>query len=173
MIKTTDTTGKILFEEQQQFPQWLILLMILPVVTSIAAIVATGVYKNGDVISLMALIFVVLLQLAIMYYFKISKFEKIVTESGLYFRWKPLQKRYRFISRSDIDGFQMRRGPFLKLGRGWLPWLGRYHNLSSGNGIQVFHSNGKRIFFGTGEGIFFYRAMEQIAQPMAPVLSDI
>ena len=173
MIKTTDTAGKILFEEQQHFPQWLFLLMILPVVASIAAVVATGIYKNGDVPALMALVFVVLLQLAIMYYFNVATFEKIVTEAGLYYRWTPLQKRYRFIERTDIDGFKMRRSPFLKLGSGYFPGIGRYHNLNRGKGIHVFLTNGNKIFFGTAEELFFQRAMEKIAQQLGPVISDM
>jgi len=173
MTKTTDTTGKILFEEKQQFPQWLFLLMILPVVASVIAVVATGVFQKGDFISSMALSFVVLLQIAIMYYFRIATFEKVVTEAGVYFRWTPLQKRYRFIERTEIDGFKIRRRPFLKLGSGYFPGIGRYHNLSRGNGIHMFLSNGKKIFLGTGDELFFYRAMEQIAQPMGPALSDM
>src|SRR5690348_449374 len=111
MIKTTDTSGKILFEEQQHFPQWLMFLMIVPLLVSIAAFATTGILRSGEKYLWLVFVFVILLQLAIIYYFKVAIFEKVVTETGLYFRWIHLHKRYRFIPRTDIEGFRIRRGP--------------------------------------------------------------
>ncbi|MFL5771933.1 MAG: hypothetical protein ACJ75F_02170 [Flavisolibacter sp.] len=164
MIKVRDTTGKILFEERQRFPQWLFLLMIMPLLVTIASFAATGILSDERTGIWIVFPLVILLQVVVMYYFRITRFEKIVSETGLYFRWMPLQKKYRFIPREDIEGFRMRRGPVLKLGSGYYIGLGRYHTVSTGIGVHVFLNHGKKIFFGTDEQIFFQRAMEKIAK---------
>jgi len=97
----------------------------------------------------------------LIYFFRATTLEKTVTREGFYYRWLPLQKKYRLIQSADIESMEQRPSPSLKYGYGYFPGYGRYHNMSNGKGIQLYLSNGKKVFFGTDDLMSFERSIHE------------
>ena len=97
--------------------------------------------------------------------FRYMQLEKVLTSNGIYYRWKPWHKRYRYIERENIETFIIRRFPFMSYGMGWVPGYGRYHNASSGSGLQLYLKNGKRFYFSTADINSLTKAMNRLINP--------
>ena len=90
------------------------------------------------------------------------RLEKTITSNGLYYRWRPWQRKFRVIEKESIKSFEVRNSPPLHYGIGWFPGYGWIHNASVGEGLQLYLVNGKKIFFSTADATFFQRALQDI-----------
>lgn len=164
MLKADETSGSILFEEKQKFPGWLNLLMAGIILLTVAIVLIAGLTGPAEKRSDMwvGLIVAIPIEILVILLFQNVQLEKTVTTNGLYFRWKPWQRKFRMIERESIQGLKVRNSPPLNYGIHWFPGYGWVHNASAGEGMQLYLMNGKRIFFSTSDISFFKRALDNI-----------
>ena len=99
MLKADETSGNILFEEKQNFPRWLNILVVgIILFTIVIALVAgyTGPKEERSDMWL-GLAVAVPIEILILVLFQNMQLEKIVTSNGLYFRWIPWQRKFRLM----------------------------------------------------------------------------
>jgi len=164
MLKAFEPSGSMLFEEKQKFPAWLKIFtagtMLLAMVTVFIAALTVPAEEKAEMWIGFGIVLVT--EIVILFLFQNVRFEKVVTTNGIYFRWKPWQKRFRVIEKEDIESFEVRNGPRLHYGIGWFPGYGWIHNASVGEGMQFYLMNGKKIFFSTSDISFFQRALQNL-----------
>jgi hypothetical protein len=160
MLKADEPSGKILFEEEQNVPKWLTILMAGIMLLTIVITLIAGLTTKEDRVDLwIALGVSIPVEILIIIIFWNVRLEKIVTSNGLYYRWKPWQRRFRVIEKESIKSFEVRNSPPLNYGIHWFPGYGWVHNASAGEGIQLYLMNGKKIFFSTLDMVFFQKAL--------------
>lgn len=165
MVKAYETSGGTMFGEKQAFPGWLAWIMLSPVLLAVGIIAlmpSSEEFKEKEMGLGIAILFLV--QVVLFFLFRKTKFEKQVTTNGLYFRWTPLQRRFRVIEKQEIIEAQVRKAPSLKYGSHWVPGYGRMHTANRGDGVQLILSNGKKIFFGSADAISFNKVLQELVQ---------
>ena len=166
-----DTNGKILFEEAQLFRvKWLWILIVLCIVSSTGITVGLAILeKEKPHEAIVALAIVVPIEAIILYLFYITKLETAITSEGIYYRWRPFQRKGWFIPKVDIETAVLRDGPALSYGHHWIPGYGWVNNTGPGKGIQLKLRNGKKIFLGTQIPTPLQTALEKITTVLQKV----
>lgn len=168
--------NKVLFKEEQQFRQWWWIVLIL--CATIPAMVMTiyALYQQtvrgiqvGDSPAPNGVLIVVLIFLSIMLwgYFKL-KLEVWIDQNGIHYRFFPLIRKNRLISKAEIERFEIRKyNPIVDYG-GWgvrrgfgRKWQKAY-NVSGNIGLQLYLTNGKKVLFGTQRSQAIMYAMDEI-----------
>jgi len=167
MLKAYETSGNVLFEEKQKFPRWLNWLLIGVILWTLGIILVAGLAGPEEQRNhiWLALLTAMPIEIPLVILFRYVQLEKIVTSNGLYYRWRPWQKKYRYIEKETIESVEARSFPFLSYGMGWAPGYGRYHRADSGEGLQLYLKNGKRYYFGTADVDSFKKAMNHLLSP--------
>ncbi|WP_276484520.1 hypothetical protein [Paraflavitalea pollutisoli] len=164
-MKVAKPTGKILFQEAQQFRQlWLWALLIsgtlLPLVLTsvfawrdpkVSALQSMGIMAIGIVVP--GINFVI---------FWVTKLETVVTDEGLFYRWRPYFSKYTMLNWQEIDAVTVRRYPNLKYGYHTNREFGKVHNIDGNKGVQFELVNGKRVYIGTQKLTALQHALEQM-----------
>ncbi len=157
-MENINNSDLILFSETQKFKQWWIWLLLL----SINSIFIFGIYvqvicgekfgdKQGSNAMLIATTAFTFLITAL---FAIVHLDTIIKRDGIYFRFYPVQRKYKYLSWQKITKSYVRRyKPILEYG-GWgmrigLFGRGRAYNISGRNGLQLVYSDGKKLLIGT------------------------
>jgi hypothetical protein len=157
---------KILFKEEQRFNQWWIwLLLIFSFAVSVIPIwyglfqqIHTGKPWGDNPASntglLIIAIFTTLLMTGILLIFKTTCFYIEIRESGIYFRFPPLARKWRIISKDEIERYTV--GKYNPIGEygGWgvrrsYGKYGRAYNVSGNFGLRLYLKNGKVLLLGT------------------------
>jgi len=154
---------KVLFREEQKFRLWWQILLILgSTVPAMIMIIYTLVQvyilnvKVGNTPQPGAALFLSLCGVIIaLWVFFSSKLETCVTKDGISYRFYPLIYKNKFISKEEIQRFEIReykanleyggRGIRRGFGRKW----GRAYIVSGNIGLQLYLTNGKKVLFGT------------------------
>jgi hypothetical protein len=164
-MKVVHPSGKILFRETQQFRQvWLwaiIILSTLPVLVIISITLPQD--KNmspGGVIAVISLIAAISAINIIALY--IIKFETIISDEGLYYRWWPFKKKYTALNWKDVNTVTIKKYPYLKYGYHIRPNYGRVHNVDGNKGALFKLTSGKQYYIGTQKLKAFHYTLEQI-----------
>lgn len=166
-----DTNGKILFEETQLFRvKWLWVLIILCMLSAMGITIGIALAqkeKAGE--SWLALAFMVPFESIILYLFYIAKLETAITSEGIYYGWRPFQRKGWFIPRQEIETAEIKNTPSIRYGFHWLPGYGWVNNTGPGKGVQLRLQNGKKIFIGTQTPALLQTALEKIVSVMQKV----
>lgn len=163
MKKVYEPSGALMFSEKQHFPKWLSWLMLAPVMFTAGIIVFIRTQEDVNETEMkLALGLVILVQAILFIWFLRAQLEKVVTSNGLYYRWSPLQKKYRVIEKEEIKGAELRKSPLSKYGSNYVLGYGRVHKVGPGLGVQVFMSNGKKIFFSAADAGSFQKALDEL-----------
>ena len=174
MLKAEETSGNILFEEKQNFPKWLNILMVGTLLWTLAIILIPGFNgvkeQRNDMWITLAI--AIPLEILIIILFQYVQLQKIVTSNSVYYRWKPWQRKFRVIEKESIESFEVRKSPPLNYGIHWFPGYGWVHNASAGEGMQLYLVNGKKIFFSTSDITFFKKALGQIVYNLKPGMRE-
>ncbi|MBS1609191.1 MAG: hypothetical protein JSS70_10615 [Bacteroidetes bacterium] len=151
MASGTGINGKILFTEVQYFRvKWLWILLLSIVIFSIfLPLLLSLVTKAGLKESVLSLLVTVPLEGLMLCLFYIVRLETVVSDDGVYYRWLPFFRRYKFIARNDIETAIAGNGPILSYGFHFVLGYGWVHNTGPGKGIRFNLIGGKRIFIGT------------------------
>jgi len=174
MLKAYEPSGSVLFEEKQKFPNRLTILMAGIILLTIAIALIAGHYapekeKEEEWIGLVVAIPIEILVIILL---QNVRLEKVVTSNGLYYRWKPWQRKFIVLEKESIKSFEVRKSPPFHYGIGWFPGYGKVHNASTGEGVQLYLVNGNRIYFSTSDTTFFKKTLEQIASNPKPRFSE-
>ena len=156
--------GDILFREEQQFRvRWLWVLLLVIVASSIVLTIALPATSREDEKARgLALAIIIPLESILLYLFYIVKLETVVSRAGVYFRWLPFFKRYRYIDKQELKETKAGRGPALAYGFHVVPGFGAVHNLGPGMGMQFTLKKGNRIFIGTHKLTEFQSAIDRM-----------
>jgi len=150
----------LIFREEQRFPLWLRLLLIVSMVFMVALggfALRDAVSKQGtaDVLPLILLIVtMIILPIAVAALFLIMKLETEVRSDGLHVRFFPIHIRYKKFTADDLGEYYARTyRPILEYG-GWgirysLGKSGKAYNVSGNKGVQLILRNGKRLLIGS------------------------
>ncbi len=162
-MQKTDLPGcPVTFEETQKFRQawvWALLLVsaAVPVGSLLHAIPQSASLKTNAVIALS------LLFLPILFY--LLQLQTKVAKGGVYVRFFPIHRKWRFISRDEITAFEkVSYHPLMEYG-GWGIRYGRNgkaYNTSGNQGIRFTFADGKKLLIGTGKPDEFNRAVTAI-----------
>ncbi len=168
MTRTQEISGRFLYEEMQHFPRWfrivLAMLMGSSLLITVVSVLATSTGENKTELkeAVLSILLVILIN-GITYFLIVKmKLEKQVTSNGIYYRWLPYQKKYRYMERSELASFYIRKSPAMSYGAKWHPGYGKTHNLSNGKGLQFHLTNGKKIFFGSSDIEGFTQAVQKM-----------
>lgn len=148
---------KILFEEQQQFKQWWVWLVL----GGINAVFLYGIYRQvikgipfgNQPMSDSGLLFSTGIVILISILFRKTKLETRIAEDGLYVRFFPFHLRYTHISWSDIKNYYLRKYSAPAEFGGWgirTGWgKGRAYTVDGNQGLQLELHSGKKLLIGT------------------------
>jgi len=158
--------GNIEFKEEQRFRRPLLwLFAMFPLLITIGFIIAVGANTLGEGYDgLIGLVFVIPVNLIVIYFAIITKFEMMVTDEGVYYRWRPFNRQYNMISKPEISEVRLRKSPFLKFGYNKrVIGYGRVHNMGAARGLQFILKSGRKIFISSEKINGFQRAVEKLA----------
>ena len=165
---------KALFKEEQQFRQWwYILLVVAATVPSLIYAVYALFQKivNDQLVgdnpspTVVLLIMIVFLS-ALLWSLMVAKLEVMIDQKGIHFRFFPLIRKTRLISREEIQRYEIRQyKPIIDYG-GWgikkrFKW-GRAYNVSGNQGLQLYLKNGRKVLFGTQRSQAMIYAMNEM-----------
>jgi hypothetical protein len=168
--------NKILFKEEQQFREWWqIVLRLIATIPAMIMCFYTLYMQNvvgvqiGDspapnVVMILALIG---LGLGLWVSFSI-KMEVWLDSDGIHYRFFPLISKNKFISKEEIQRFEIRKysAAFDYGGRGFRRGLGRKwgkaYTISGNLGLQLYLTNGKKVLFGTQRHQAIVYAMDEM-----------
>lgn len=162
MLKAYEPSGKVLFEEVQKYPRWVSWVVRISMFMAILGLTLGLITEKEKTDLVVSLVIVIPIAVFSLYMMSNMRLEKVVTSNGLYYRWKPWQKKFRVIAKEDIGSVRSRRFPYLSYGFGWFPGYGRYHNVSRGEGLQIYLKNGRKFFLGTSDKESFERALQNL-----------
>ena len=83
--------------------------------------------------------------------FRKARLEKVITTNGVYYRWLPVQSKFRVIGKDIIKDASIRRAPSLNYGSNYVPGYGRIHAATKGDGVEILKEGGKKIFFSSDD----------------------
>ncbi|MFA5326596.1 MAG: hypothetical protein WC384_02270 [Prolixibacteraceae bacterium] len=166
--------NKVLFKETQQFRQWwsvvLMLASTVPVlIFSIYAFIQQvfrGIQVGDNPAPNVVLVSLFFFMLVFIWGFFSMKLEVEINEEGIHYRFFPLIRNVKMISKGEIQRFEIRKyKPILDYG-GWgvkrkFKW-GRAYNVSGNIGLQLYLTNGKKVLFGTQRSQAIKYAMDEV-----------
>jgi hypothetical protein len=162
MKRSARPEGNILFEEKQDLPRWILFIVMSPALVITAVSFSGWVPETEQKELWIALAIVIPVQVLVYFLIRSLRLEKLVTASGLYYKWASWQKDYSFIQKEKIQSVQWRRAPIFQRGVRWVPGYGRVYCFSPGEGIQLYLADGKMIFFSAADKFALGKAMEQL-----------
>jgi hypothetical protein len=168
---------KVLFTEEQRFTQkWLWLIIIG---ATLIALVPTiyGIYSQEilgepwgnnptDTRSLYIILFFELILMGgiILLIYKM-RLKVEIKSDGFWFSFPPLARKWRFIKKEEIAGFEVRKYSPVKEYGGWGirgSRRNRAYNISGNVGVQLLLKNGRKVLFGTQESQAIEYAMKKM-----------
>src|SRR3954462_16002306 len=103
MLKTDQPSGKVLFEEEQKYPRWIMWLIGTSMFLAVAGMLLALIMEKEKTDILIGLAVTIPTTVLAIFLNSNMRFEKTVTSNGLYYRWRPWQKRFRVIEKDDIE----------------------------------------------------------------------
>ncbi|MFY9151929.1 MAG: hypothetical protein WAO52_07945 [Prolixibacteraceae bacterium] len=165
---------KVLFKESQQFRQWwqivMVLLFTIPeMVISLYALwmqAVEGVSVGKSSAPNFVLIGTSIAMVLVIWVFFALKLEVEIDSEGIHFRFSPLIRKTRLISREEIQRFEIRKyKPIIDYGgRGIkkrFKW-GKAYSVSGNIGLQLYLKNGRKVLFGTQRSQAIGAAMSEM-----------
>lgn len=160
------SNDKIQFKEVQQFRQsWIWILLIFSSVTSILLPLLVGLQSAKDKSSVVWVVSgIIVLQAVNMLLFYVTKFETVVTNKGVYYRWSPFFKRYTFLSFNDIASVNAVKWTYMHWGYSKTKKFGKAHTISGDKGVLVEMKNDSKYYIGSQKAVALLASCEQMME---------
>jgi hypothetical protein len=168
----------ILFEEKQQFRQWwlwlIMLLIVGDAIWQFIQVIENPAHATFSEVAAPGII--AALPLIIVFFIKSLTLHTMITNEGVYVRFGPIQKKFRFYPWEDIATLHIRKyAPISEYGgwgiRGW--GSNKAYNTSGDTGLQLKFKNGNKLLIGTQQPSVLREALSQIKNvPFAPEYSN-
>jgi len=158
-----NSKSKTLFNEEQKMSTPWIFLVIFPTLAALIFLLKYNEWKGGsidvsekdDILGLIIIgvaLFIMMVGLTILFY-KMKLITKI-TPDGIYFRYPPIINKERFISKTEIDKYEIRKyfpkkdygGHGVKRGK---RKTGKAYTVSGHIGLQLYLTSGQKVLIGT------------------------
>jgi hypothetical protein len=150
--------SRVYYKEEQKFSQWWIWLILLAVsgvwiwqlVQQIFMGIPFGDNPAPDFVVILTGIFPVL----VIILFRFLTLETTIDETGIYYRFRPFQRKPKVIKPGDIARYEVKKyNPIFDYG-GWGIRLGSFrkgtaYNVSGNMGVLFEFKNGKKFMLGT------------------------
>ncbi|QEC45445.1 hypothetical protein [Pseudobacter ginsenosidimutans] len=162
--------GKKLFSEDQQFRQWWLWLIIIGVFVMVVAgnySILMARERNYPKFEREIVIFATIIPLLNLLFFYIYSFQTVITDEGIYYRWRPFRKKYKEIKWNNLlrvavkDRFMKGLGAKYQLGYGWT------HQVSGKKGVEI-EAGGSRVWLGTQRMDALLHALEKAGIDYVP-----
>jgi len=155
--------NKVLFKETQQFRQWWWIVLILGstvpmIVFSVYTLyqqTVRGIQVGDSPAPNGILFFLFFFMIILLLLFFSMKFEVWIDQEGIHYRFSPFIFKDQFISKEEIQRFEIRKFSAIKDYGGWgirrgfgRKW-GRAYIVSGNIGLQFYLKSGKKVLFGT------------------------
>lgn len=168
-MKVQKPTGKILFKEAQQFRQvwlWAIIISgsLIPLVL-VSVLLPQDKNISWKEASLTIALIACISSINIIAFY-LTKLETVVTEDGIFYRWRPYRKRYSQLSWDQIGTITVKKYPYLKYGYHTNRDFGKVHTIDGNRGILFELADGKRVYIGTQKLPALQHTLEQIKPVM-------
>jgi hypothetical protein len=168
--------NKILFKENQQFRQWWYIMLILAATVPVMVMSIYTLYMQtvkgiqvGESPAPNAVLVIVFLSMCIALWISFSqKLDVWIDQNGIHYRFTPLILKDKFISKAEIQRYEIRkyrpnfdyggRGIRRGFGRKW----GKAYTISGNIGLQLYLTNGKKVLFGTQRSQAIMYAMDEM-----------
>ncbi|MEZ5199495.1 MAG: hypothetical protein R2764_24855 [Bacteroidales bacterium] len=170
--------SKSLYSEEQKFTTPWIFLVIFPTLASVIFLLKynewseQGINGSGKedffgLIVLGGIMLIMMVGLTILFY-KMKLIVQIKSD-GIYFRYPPIIRKERFISKGEINKYEVRKynpnreygGHGVKKGKR-MKQTGKAYTVSGRIGLQLYLSNGQKILIGTKRKEAIQHAMDKI-----------
>jgi hypothetical protein len=144
----------IYFKEKQQFRQWWLWLILIfvggdGIWTTMKSVQAgPGFSFDKNVLPFLVL----LIPAAVIFFMLYARLETEIKSDGIYVRFFPIHRRFRFYPWAELDNVYVRQYSPLGEYGGWgLRGLGgnKALNISGNKGLQLILKNGDRMLIGT------------------------
>jgi hypothetical protein len=145
------------FKEEQRFKQtWLIVLLAVSILVSVAVITKEYVEENSKMTTneFVLTLIGIAISVAFIFFFKLKT---NIDEKGIQYQFSPFHLKMKLIKWEEIKKAQVRTydpiseygGWGIKGGSFWNKEKGKCVNISGDIGIQVEFKNGKKLLIGT------------------------
>jgi len=161
---TPFNNDKIQFKEEQHFRQgWLWALLIFASVASILLPLLVGLQETTKRREVMWVVAgVIVLQGINISLFYITKFETVVTNKGIYYKWWPLFRRYTFLPFDEIASVNSVKWTYMHWGYSKTKKFGKAHTISGDKGAQIEMKNGNKYYIGSQKAFALQTCCEQM-----------
>lgn len=162
-MRVEKPSGKKHFEEEQLLRQSWVLLLVAGV---LAIAVAANIHVLRNAIHqrtptpqwlLWAGIATPMIPLFFLYF---ARLETVITDDGVYFRWRPLRKKYKVIPFSSLHKVKVTERVPTKLGGSYALGYGWIHQVRGRQGVEM-ENGGERLWLGTQRLQPFLYALEK------------
>lgn len=161
-MRVDKPAGKKLFEEEQSLRQWWLWLLLAAVFVTVvvANVVAYDeIRSKGSYLVTTGMLIGALAPLLTLFFLYITRLDTVITEKGIYFRWRPVRRSYRFISWAELERITVRERLPLKLGGSYVIGYGWIHQAYGRQGVEM-ELGGARLWQGTQRLRAFLGALE-------------
>ena len=155
------------FKEEQRFRAWWVLVFLLSLFGILTyAIVQQELFDHpfgSQPASTPILIITGFIPLVMILLYYISRFETIVDDDGILYKFYPFHLKYHRIRWKEIAHCYVRKYQAITEFGGWGIRLGndgRAYNVAGDNGLQVELKNGGKVLFGTQKADELRQALE-------------
>jgi len=162
--------SRLYFKEQQRFKQWWIWILIIGITGLMLYFVIQQLILDKQVGDNPApdvvICFFSILPFLMIWLFLSLKLETEIRKEGIYFRFKPFHRKFKFYPWDNISKYYVRKyRPILEYG-GWGIRIGpgkygKAYNVRGNMGLQLELKNGKRILIGTQKPEELERALNK------------
>ncbi|MFT3948043.1 MAG: hypothetical protein QM763_13820 [Agriterribacter sp.] len=148
-MRVKQPSGEILFRETQYFRQtWIWVLLICGSLTALIPVIVISISDKSNS-PLWAIPFVLAFQLINLSCFYFTRLETVISTEGIYYRWLPWFKKYRFLDKKNITEIQVLKYPYLQYGYHRKKGFGAVHNISGNKGFRITLNNKSMFYLGS------------------------
>ena len=158
------------FKEEQKFRQpWLIMVVILvsimPWISLVVQIILGHKFGNNPAPNWMIHLIWLLFGVGFPVFFYSIKLITEVRNNGIYLRFFPIHRKFKFFSFDDIESFKEREYRPIREYGGWgirYGFGGMAYNVYGNKGIQLEMKSKKKILIGSQKSYEFYKTIQRL-----------
>jgi hypothetical protein len=163
--------SKVYYKEEQKFRQlwiWLLLLLLCGVwIWQFVQQIIMGKPFGNDPSPDFVIILTGIFPIAVIVLFRFMTLETIIDDTGVYYRFRPFQRKPKVIKPEDILRYEVKKyNPLMEYG-GWGIRLGSFgkgkaYNVSGNQGVLFELKNRKKFMLGTQNPVSIKSALDKL-----------
>jgi hypothetical protein len=166
--------SRVYFKEEQKFDQWWIWMIMLLIsgvwIWQLVQQVFMGIPFGNNPAPDLVVILIGLFPAFGIFLFRVLTLETKIDETGISYRFRPFQRKFKIIKAEDIARFEVKKyNPIMDYG-GWGIRLGtskkgNAYNVSGNMGVLFVFKNGKKFMLGTRNPESIRSALDKLMKP--------